>query len=147
MIDKQSDRHERQKQDRIAYVITRGDYSDYEIIGVTTDPELAEAIRKKADRCSWMDARIEEYEMNELSLYKEGSELYNIRFEADGGISKIEIETGEEVGESICWAEMTMGRAQGAAIRVKVIARDKQSAIKIAAERRAEFLAKANGIG
>ena len=31
------------------YVITAGDYSDYKIYGVTTNPERAEAMRKIVD--------------------------------------------------------------------------------------------------
>lgn len=45
------------------YVITAGDYSDYQIYGATTDPERAEAMRKivDADLGRYGDAIIEEY--------------------------------------------------------------------------------------
>ena len=148
MIDKQSDRHERQKQDRIAYVITRGNYSDYEICAVTLDAELAGVLRDKFNNQRWLDARIEEWNLDEFMPIKEGADAYRITFENDGGISGMEKCDIDTCREPVAWANTYMHKLEGdMRVVVHVIAKDEYSAVKIAAEKRAEFVALEMGIG
>ncbi len=69
------------------YAITRGDYSDYHIITLTADKNVANQLAKrfKSNDDFYGDARIEEYEAGEIIL---GKELYYVRME-DGNITDV----------------------------------------------------------
>ena len=59
----------------IIYVITEGEYSDYQICGVATDKEKAEEIRQLNSN-SWDEANIEVYDTDDY--YVEKGRFYQI---------------------------------------------------------------------
>jgi hypothetical protein len=58
------------KKDNTVYVVTSGEYDDYCIVGVCSTKEIAEKmVAIKNTKSMFKDARIEEYEMDELERY------------------------------------------------------------------------------
>lgn len=115
------------------YVVTRGTYSDYHIITATTDYDKAVAIKEKFST-KYEEAKIEEYNDCDLKM----KTLWCVRFERDGSV----IECAQtksvyeyEYGINVCKLCI---RGQ---IYTHVIADTHEEAIKIAAEKRAEFIA------
>lgn len=116
------------------YVVTRGDYSDYHIITATTDYKRANEIAKK------FKAEVEIYDDSEIYT----KTVFGVTF--------------NEIGDVIYCYELSEydyppnnkiiqhKRNNQNCLYVEVEADDKQSAIKIAAEKRAKFLAKQEGI-
>lgn len=128
------------------YVVTKGSYSDYHIITATTDPEKAKKIAEKfTDK--WDDAKVEEYEDSDIYL----KNLWYVVFEANGEVRHVRLERSafyydandEEYVGRIRY-NTYLGHPNGTWIHV--FADDEEGAIKIAAEKRAEFLAKKNGL-
>ena len=117
------------------YVITDGEYSDYHIITATTDEKMAKSIAKR------FDANIEEYEDAELIVNMKS--LYFIRFDESGTVVSTRNTTNDicfyrDIG--ICEFDAASG------VFVTIEADSLEEAIKIAAEKRAKFLAEKFGI-
>ena len=116
------------------YVVTKGDYSDYHIVAATLDKELAEKIAAKFTD-DWDTCDVEEYDDAEVMMRP----AWFIYFD----------KTGNVIGTRACdssYDYFRIGRCwpyeygqQG--IGVAVTANDLESAIKIAAEKRAQYLA------
>lgn len=121
------------------YVITKGAYSDYHICAVAATKEIAEKLRKIYSDDSWADARIEEYDLNEAK--DDVRVFYDVTF-ADGKVSTYFNEYGER--ESIQFFKGN--KWQSDRLIVSVRARDEDHAVKIAQDRRAEYLAKKEGV-
>lgn len=122
------------------YVITEGAYSDYHICAVAATKEIAEKLRKiYSDKYSWADARIEEYDLNETR--DDVRVFYDVTFE-DDRVSACFNEYGEK--ESIQFYKGN--KSQSDRLIVCVRARDEDHAVKIAQDRRAEYLAKKEGV-
>ena len=117
------------------YVITKGIYSDYHICAVTSNKKTAKILQKMYSENSWSDARIEEWDLNgdpeEIRL------MFRVVF---GNIETI-CEFDEYESREAIYSPKGSG-----VITVHVRAKDKESAIKIAAERKAEYLARKEGI-
>lgn len=119
------------------YVVTKGSYSDYHIITATTDKIQA---KKIADKFSseWDEAKVEIYDDAEIYLKK----MWFVRFDANGNVNELR----EDVSE-YSYVEVNKPSFDAAkGVFVHVCADDSISAIKIASEKRAEFLAKKAGI-
>lgn len=119
------------KKNEKIYVVTRGDYSDYHIITATTDPNHAYYIAEK------FKAEVEIYDDSKMYL----KNIYFVCFDPLGDIDYCELE------DEYCYPykeKIIYHKNQSISIRVE--ADDKQSAIKIAAEKRAKFLAEQEGI-
>lgn len=126
------------------YVITNGDYSDYHICGVALDIEKAK-ILKRAFTSNWDEARIEEYDTDDHKPIFEGKIPYEVRYFKNGDISSIrEVELDYFDGAEC--RSLDPFYNHGANILVKLYAKNQEAAIKIASEKRAEFLAKKNGL-
>ena len=122
------------------YVITKGAYSDYHICAVAATKEIAEKLQKiYSDEYSWADSMIEEYDLNEAM--DDVRVFYIVTFE-DDSVSVCFDEYGEK--ESIHFYKGN--KWQSDRLIVCVRARDEEHAIKIAQDRRAEYLAKKEGI-
>lgn len=123
------------------YVVTQGEYSDYRILAVTTNYELAEKIAARfTDR--WEKAKIETYENAEVMLRP----VWLIGFDKAGNVSF----TNEC---SSVWAYRQVGAchknhiwANPYDIGAHVSADSLEAAIKIAAEKRAQYLAEQLGL-
>lgn len=122
------------------YVVTQGVYSDYHIVAATTDRELAEKIAAKFST-KWDECDIEEYDDAEVML----KPAWEIDFNKDGNI----VSTHEctSAYDYSCIGECRdYGSWYDNKMRVTVSADDLESAIKIAAEKRAKYLAEKLGL-
>lgn len=121
------------------YVVTQGTYSDYGIIAATLDRDVAEAIAKKY-YSKWDPPEIEEYEDAELLL----KPRWNVRFPKNGPVEVEEQPFSDYYAGPRCIVYARLGTL---VLEVNdVAADDKESAIKIAAEKRAAYLAEKNGL-
>ena len=122
------------------YVLTKGCYSDYHIITATTDYELACKIKDRFDKINseWSDEKvnIEIYENAELYLKPN----YFIRFDKQGNVVEAHEDTSEYGYDRYSGLDVKGGYF------TTITTDNKESAIKIAAEKRAMFLAEKEGI-
>lgn len=126
------------KQQTKIYVVTKGDYSDYHIITATTDKKLANEIAKKFSN-GWGKAKVEIYKNAEIML----KPIYLVRFGLNGDVVEISsASTNEYMYEDINQCAFDHSKQ----VFVIVIADDADHAIKIANEKRAEFLARKAGV-
>lgn len=118
------------------YVITQGNYSAYRIIGATTDRETAEKIAKKfSDDCD--DCRIEEYPEGEILL----KNLWRVFFKKNGDVFRCDLsdyhrdyyDERRQIIDTVYKRDYDM--------IATVEADTEKDAIKIAAEKRAMYLA------
>ena len=122
------------------YVITKGAYSDYHICAVASTKEIAEKLQKiYSDEYYWADAMIEEYDLNEAM--DDVRVFYDVTFE-NNRVSACFNEYGEK--ESIDFYKGNGWKSDRLIVCVR--ARDEDHAVKIAQDRRAEYLAKEQGI-
>ena len=125
------------------YVITKGDYSDYHICGVSTDKEKAEKLaRFFTDQ--WDDAKVEEYDTDRYELLSDNTKVYRVLFYENGNVHKLTHESSDYYDNKI--TELDPTYCSGATLSVYVSADDEISAIKIASEKRAKFLAEGIGL-
>lgn len=120
------------------YVIMKGEYSDRHVVGVTIDEEKAEKIADAvSDRggYGYGDARVVEYDTDEF-------ETMRIRYTATW------YEDGEWVVESDTHGEYATYTENCILFRntYLVYAENREQALKIAQDMRAQELAKENGI-
>lgn len=115
------------------YVITVGNYSDYHICGVATDPESAENLRLLSSDSWCGEARIETFDTQEVP---ERPKTY------------FAILTSDEFGLTKCWErpmidgeEYYINHVNGSSsgYAVNVIAEDKSHAVKIARDLIAQY--------
>ena len=120
------------------YVVTQGEYSDYHIVAVTSDREIAEKIAAKFTGRSYYDeCRIEEYGDAEVMLKPAWLVYFDKNGNVDGTRECDSAYDYENIG-----IVREYNRCFGVGdIIVTVSADAKESAIKIAAEKRAQYLA------
>ena len=130
------------------YVITKGCYSDYHICAVTLDKKKAERLCKLFDGGGMDESEIEEWDTEKHDDFLAGRMPYRVIFLEDGNVFSVDCDTwGLEyfetgITETPIWQNMK--KLSG--LRVNLYAEDKVSAIKIAAEKRAKYLAEKEGI-
>ena len=125
--------------DEKIYVITAGYYSDYHIISATTDYEKAVALKEKFTT-RWDEARIEEYADADFKLQK----IWKIHFSPSGNVWDVDYCGSAWQFENIDLNNVT-STLEGR-LRVDVVADDEETAVKIAAEKRAQYLAEKMGL-
>ena len=122
-----------------AYIITKGEYSDYHICAVTLDKDKAEQL-KKLFTDEWNDAYIEKFEVDEhfpidypyfvVDKYDDRIEIKETDyFEYDYGVVRGFRNMDKEIYYSVC-----------------VKAKDKEHAKKIALDKIAKYKAEQMGI-
>lgn len=125
------------------YVVTQGSYSDYHIVAVTMDRDIAEKIVAKFSN-DWGECEIEEYGDAEVML----KPAWRIYFDKDGNVCETaECDSDYDyscIGEVCEKKNIYFGRNYH--IHAVVSADDLDSAIKIAAEKRAKYLAEKLGL-
>lgn len=129
------------------YVITKGSYSDYEICAVAIDPKKAEVLRQLcSDR--WDEASIEKYDTDEFNPVFERKLPYKVWFDANGSVEKVELRSLERfeigIGTQYAWDEVN--QTHRTLLTVALYAENEERAIKVAAEKRAEYLADKFGL-
>ena len=125
------------------YVVTQGSYSDYHIVAVTLDKDIAEKIKAKFSN-GWGDCEIEEYGDAEVML----KPAWCIYFDKDGNVCDTDecdsAYSYSRIGE--VYEKTSLYYGGNYHIYVVVSADDLESAIKIAAEKRAKYLAEKLGL-
>ena len=124
------------------YVITKGVYSDYRICAVALDKDKAEILRKAFS--SWGEAEIETYETDQfITEIEAGLKIYQCIVN-DNGLSAYERDY--DYADDICFNKENKTNRRIATYSVYVWAKDEDSALKIAADKIAEYKAKEAGI-
>jgi len=126
---------------REVYVVTAGSYSDYHILGVFDYETLADKI--VAFDPGNRDIRI--FDLNDASsLYRNGFAPFSVTLQDDKR-PYIRLSEGDP-GDSLWteWPDTPPRFISGG--RINVWARDKEHALKIASDKRAEYLAAQEGI-
>lgn len=121
------------------YIITKGSYSDYHICAVTLNKDTAKKLAKKYSEDEWDKALIEEYVLDDFTNCERY--MYRVGFYERG----IDCTFDEyEHTEKIIYNNSAWTGVESIIVYVK--AKDEEHAIKIAQDRRAEYLAKKQGI-
>lgn len=122
------------------YVITSGCYSDYHICAVSLYLEKAEMLKKFCEKTEYDEVTIEEYDADYYAdRIASGYSMYLVQFESNGEVHYI--------NPNRCLTEERIYPTwSGRFISVELWAKDEESAVKIAAERRAKYLAEKEGI-
>lgn len=128
------------------YVITKGDYSDYHICAVSTDEKRAERLAELyTDRYDY--AKVEEYDTDaDTDILIEERIPFRVTFTSTGAVRRVDKEV--ECRESFS-PRIVVGPANSftpECIHVHLFAPSEEAAIKIAAEKRAAFLAEREGL-
>lgn len=122
------------------YAVTKGEYSDYHIITITSNKDKAELIAEKySDK--YHNTEVEEYEELDLS---DNRLIYDARLYFDKSI--LEISNGREPNEYDINKEFNCVYKGGYFLKVGVKAHNKEQARKIASDLFAEYRAKEEGI-
>lgn len=123
------------------YVVTKGSYSDYHIIGATTDLKNAKKIAKKfSDDCD--ECRVEAFAEGETLLRN----LWKVYFKTNGDVWLCEqSDYHRDYYDQTRQIVNTVYKRDYDLI-VTVEADNEEAAIKIAAEKRAVYLANKNGL-
>lgn len=120
------------------YVVTKGEYSDYHIVAVATNLETAVKLAKRfTDRSD--EARVEEYE--EASPVE--LPMWHVGFDADGHVTRCD---AADWSNSYAYTNLNKCVSFFDRVYVHVEAGSEEKAIKIAAEKRAEYLAQKEGL-
>lgn len=121
------------------YVVTKGSYSDYHIVAATLDKEKAEKIAKRFSD-NYDECDVEEYEDSEVVL----KPYWYVRFQKD--TSEV-IELCDESRDDYALHTLNLvNEYRDGNIAIRVAADTPEEAIKIASEKRAEYLAKREGV-
>lgn len=121
------------------YVVTKGTYSGYHIITATTDKKLANEIAKRFDgQFSESRTRVETYENAEIYL----KPIWIVYFDSFGNVDDIIRAEGADCYQDVGNYDIIHSGLG----YVYVQADNEEHAIKIASEKRAEFLARKTGI-
>ena len=122
------------------YVVTQGDYSSYHIVGVTLERQKAEKwielYNDNLDR-HYEEAQIEEFETDDFGA----NGLYLLEVEQDYG--DIECRIAEREDDGMYWDYVT----KDGEFHVRVLAKDRDHAIKAAYDKVAMLKAEKEGVG
>ena len=135
------------------YVITKGSYSSYHICAVATDKKKAKKLAKiYTDR--YDDAKVEEYDTEDCEDLLSGKVPYEVIFDVAGEV--LDARKVIDVWDFNPVVSLTRVYEHGinfhcpgrysAALSVGLYASSEEEAIKIAAEKRAKYLAEKNGL-
>lgn len=122
------------------YAVTKGDYSDYHIITLTADKEVAKKLAKRFSG-TYDDAMVEEYEDGEIIL---GKELYFVRM-VDGNIDDVTEDDSEYnlFDTSVCHGNTWGGKPM---YYTHVLTDTAEKAAKIGKDRIMKYIAEKEGL-
>lgn len=131
------------------YVVTAGEYSDYQIVGVATTKEMADVIVAKHNLYDGYDeARIEEYDTDVYEPLRTNDQWSAWKnFNEQTNQWEIECERNNYVSEEVNNVIVNYdGHGKPYSYYVVVYAVNEESAIKIASEKFAEYQAMEEGL-
>ena len=127
------------------YVITAGSYSDYTILGASTNKDIAIAFAKTS---GYNEPHIEEYEdIQDTYIIEKAKRLvprWEIVFECNGELSELTSNDPESYSEPMDLKIEPYGL--GDLLTVHVSAKDRDHAIKIARDFRVKYLSEKFGL-
>ena len=115
------------------YVVTEGEYSGYHIIGVFSEESIADRLAK---RCG---GDVEEYELDSLAQFIE-MPIYQVVMMRDGTTAQVEQSRYFMVSHARL-AGVGQDMERRIALYVNCFAKDEKHAVKIANEKRVQFIA------
>lgn len=121
------------------YVVTQGKYSGYHIITATTDESLAKTVAKKFDT-QFNPTRIEVFDDAQIML----KPCWFVMFDTKGSVLHV-YEDSEHYDGYRQLNQFNICKPSGR-LYTYVLADDSASAVKIAAEKRAQYLTEETGI-
>lgn len=132
------------------YIVTSGDYSSYRILAVFSTRKMAKAYCDLYNRAGhYNKADYEPWDLDgEQELVQSGGLWWTVAFDGGGDVIN-SYASVEKKGAEVSMKDKyyLIGRSPSNALVVTgIVAPDKESAIKVAAERRAQFLAEREGI-
>ena len=123
------------------YIVTKGSYSSYRIVAATTDCDIAKRIAAKfSDDCE--DAVVEEFPDAEVML----KNIWSVYFTKSGEVWTCVLSTDEYDYHKRLGAVIDTVWKRDYDLIITVEADNEEAAIKIAAEKRAQYLAEKNGL-
>lgn len=142
---------------RKAYIVTKGDYSDYHIVGVFSSKKAADDFiePRNKDRGQWDDEyRLEIWPMNS---WNPPLQSYRVSMFKDGEVRRVQlVDPNLEDGELVCGESLTVLKSKRVGMDdlvtwreaphvpimyLTIAARDKYHAVKIANEKRLMLIA------
>lgn len=125
------------------YVITDGSYSDYRICAVSLDKNKAKKIKETIHA----DNDIEEYDTDQFDCIANGYNFYDITLNELNNPKKIHKKTSLEISpwDALDGTVVYSGHLDNFRV-CNILAKDRDVAIKIARDKRAEYLAKMKGV-
>jgi len=128
-------------ENKTIYVVTDGDYSDYHICGIFSDPEKAEEA-KNLYSGNRDEARIEEYTLDFIPCYPQGLLYWCVEMDRDGNSTCNRRSVGNYNIESECpdgfdWQPCGDEKH----VMFHMWAKDEMHAVKIANEHRTQLIA------
>jgi len=131
----------------IIYIVTKGEYSDYHICGVFTDPIKAQEAKKLySEKC--FETRVEEWEADIHTEHPAGTLIYQVIMSKDGIIDGVRqksldilIAPHKNITKDIKEENITSRTGNNSYMSFTVWATDEAHAIKIANERREQLIA------
>lgn len=125
------------------YIVTYGEYSAYGIVGATTDRAIAEQLARKFNKESWNEeCRIEEYPDAEIML----KPAWSVYFDHSGNVASCDPCEYAYQYQEIDQVDERYSYTSPYKFVIRVLADTQEAAIKIAAEKRAKYLAEKNGL-
>lgn len=125
------------------YIITQGEYSDYDIVTVIKDRRLADKFIKRFKGC-----RIEEYKCwdgkGKLKDIVESKHIYHVRMDKNGNVKYAEVlemfDEYDDVEDLLKEGGIDYGFSDGF-LNLETFADDEKHAVKIANEKRIQLIA------
>jgi type II secretory pathway component PulC len=122
------------------YVVTQGEYSDYRIKAIFSQPPDEKWLERNPD----LD--VEEWVLDEVAKYFDYS-IFQIAFELDGGIRWVGYTPVTSEGDMAEQPRVAEVKYPKPGLMVSgILARDEEHAKKIAIDKRAEFVAHKAGL-
>lgn len=125
------------------YAITRGCYSDYTIIALTTDKARAEQLRKMHSK-NYDEAQIETFEDGIPNDWYTPHRFWRIYLSEDGSEFSVEEYWDEESYDDTCAIETSLSNGLMGYRIENITADSRDKALKIARDRRAAHIVRKN---
>ncbi len=135
---------------KTVYLVTTGSYSDYDVVAVFDDKELADEFRQ---RFNYLGNDLEEYALNPaVQELRAGKVVWEVDIAHDGTVARVARSSSRWIGSMEAhilgydhdaneWAWWWKDTKSYGCLNVQCWARDEEHAIKIANEQRAIWLA------
>jgi hypothetical protein len=119
------------------YVVTSGEYSDYHVVAIFSNKDVAEKFNKDM---LIEENKIEEWELDNVPEFPVGLYPYHVEMKYDGHVVNINRQSMEYFQEYDYVSDYGY-KEKINTMTAKILAKDEKHAIKIANEKRAQMIA------